>query len=271
MSWTSRGRLLRVLGALSATIALGAWLVFASTVAGHFPRASANPTGASPGVYEAAIGNVDTLPLSALQAGTSVTGPSSSVIYGPVGVNVNATKVLVGQEPSVAGAPAGPPEVGVIGVQGNVRSPAVPLAGKAIAVAMDPVNANVAFVLEANATQALVQEVNMGSSPPAGPAVTSLGAGLQVFAPTSIAISPSGATLFVGGTVGDGFFGIEAIQVANPPRTPCGRRNQTGACPLKLEAWSVWPSAPDGLVPLRGRHQGSRGRHRCRLRPQLAA
>ncbi len=210
MSWTSRRRRLRVLGAVSATFALGAGLVFASAVAGHSPRASANPTGASPGVYEAAIGNVDTLSLSTLQAGTSVSGAKSSVIYGPVGVNVNATKVLVGQEP---------PEVGVIDVQGNVRSPAVPLAGRAIAVAMDPANANVAFVLEANANpnaEALVQEVNMGASPPGGPAVTSLGAGLPVFAPTSIAISPSGATLYVAGTVGDGLFGIEAIPVANP-------------------------------------------------------
>jgi chitodextrinase len=248
MNWTSRWRRLRVPGAISATIALGAGLVFASAVAGHSPRASANPTGASPGVYEAAIGNVDTLPLSTLQAGTSVSGPSSSVIYGPVGVNVNATKVLVGQEPSVPGVPAGPPEVGVIDVQGNVRSPAVPLAGKAIAVAMDPVNANVAFVLEANANaEALVQEVNMGASPPGGPAVTSLGAGLQVFAPTSIGISPSGATLFVGGTVGDGFFGIEATQVANPTQSTVWSAQSNGSVTFAAGGVVSLALSPDGL------------------------
>ena len=61
---------------------------------------------------------------------------------------------------------------------------------------MDPANANIAFVLENDDGSGSIERVNIGVSPPA---VTPFVPGPMDVNGSSIAISPDGATLYVGG------------------------------------------------------------------------
>jgi PKD domain len=216
MTRSGRRRRLRRLGGGSSALVIVAGLALAATVGGGAPHASANLVGASPGVFVGATGNVDTLSLSSIQSGTTGSGSRANTEYGPIGVNATGTNALEGAT-AFATLSFVPPAVQVINVSSGARSPGSRLAADPIGVAMDPADANTAFVLEGNDGAASIERVNIGVSPPM--VTPFVNAPMDVSGPTSIAISPDGATLYVGGSVGDGFFGVEGIQVGAPTET----------------------------------------------------
>jgi PKD domain len=214
MIGTSGRRHLRALGAACSVLVLAAGMVLVATIAGGASRALANLTGASPPVFVTAAGAVDELPLSSIQSGTTVSGSTSNTEFGPIAINATATKVLVAETP-LATTTFVPPGLEVINVAGGGPSAPTPLPASPISLAMDPINPNIAFVLENDDGSASIERVNIGVSPPA---VTPFVAGPMNVNGGSIAISPDGATLYVGGGIGD-TVGVEAVHVANPAIT----------------------------------------------------
>src|SRR5262249_36150575 len=130
--------------------------------------------------------------------------------------NVNASKAVLGAAAPPAGTFAVPPEIVVVDVAtGGVT--ATPPKQTPLAIAADPTNAAIAYVLEGTVSCGQIVRVNVRSTPPTDPVLAGGGA----FAPsmccalTSLAISRDGKTLFVG-EQGDGFAGIGVVPVGNP-------------------------------------------------------
>jgi hypothetical protein len=242
---------LRVFGAAISAFLLGVGLVVALSVAGGAPRAAANPTGASPGVYVAANGNGGQIATYTLNGALHGAGPTSFVPAGSsvdcIGINASAQQVLVGFSVfSAAGVSPWNAEVVNVANPGT-NPPSVALAGEPVGVAMDPVHANFAYVLESvtlpnQTTVARVDRIDMGGPiPTAQPIVTptsSIG-GSKVWPggllprPRSIAISPNGSTLYVG--------------VASDPRVSSGELAQIYSVPLGAGSIRVWSNNP-GIV-----------------------
>jgi hypothetical protein len=107
-----------------------------------------------------------------------------------------------------------------------------------VGIAADPTNPNRAYVVETGQ----IDVVNLAVSPPAVTAIS-----VNNFAggpPTSVAITPDGATLYVG-VSGDGFGLVQSFPVANPSNTVAwdGRTQNTG---IQLDNVSDLAVAPNG-------------------------
>jgi hypothetical protein len=190
---------LSALALVALTIAFG--------VAGGPSRAAANPSGASPEVY-AAGGDVEGLQLGAVEAGgapehVDVTQTSleeqEGFVFGPVAINANATLMVVGgnfiDDP--------PPQWQLV----NARTGALvgtfhPQAGFAVAVAMDPVNPSLAYAIEQTDSGAYeVNQLDLSTLSDTVLVTQLAPAGTPAPDLTSIAISPDGTTIYVGGIV----------------------------------------------------------------------
>jgi hypothetical protein len=219
MTGAARRVRLRVLGAGTAALLLGAGLVLAVSVAAGAPRAAANPSGQSPRVYVTGDGGngglVNILSLDGVKGGAAsvgtVTGVPPGASVGPVAFNITTADALIGTSTD-----SGSFQVSAIDVKsGAVSGPPVQLNASPIGIAADPVNAALAFVLLETGE---VDQVQIGTTTPA-PLVASLPGdngndGLPV-TPHSIAVAPDGGTVYVGW--GDrGGFGVDSIAVASP-------------------------------------------------------
>ncbi len=198
-------------------MALAVGLVVAIGLTAGAPRAAANPSGASPAVYVAGVGpnsgEVGTLTLAGIKGGgaTSTILSGLGVTVGPVAVNATATTAVVGYTPTAQTfQPA--PRVAVINVATGGVTGSVPVLATPIGFAMDPANPDLAWVLAETAADPAIEEINIGVTPPTVTTLTTTFDGPVT--PTSIAISPNGATLFVGGEKDDTYV-IDSIPIAH--------------------------------------------------------
>jgi hypothetical protein len=218
MTRLARRRRLRVFGASGTALLLSVGVVVALTVAGGAPRAAANPAGAAPKVYLTGnTGNgglVRALSLGAVESGgagsAGITGIPPGAAVGPVAMNITATFALIGTSTD-----AGSFQVSAVAVNtGAVAGQPTALNATPIGIAANPTNAGSAFVLLSSGE---VDEIQIGVTNPTAQVVASLpgdiGDQLRV-TPRSIAVSPDGATVYVGW--GDrGGYGVDAIDVAS--------------------------------------------------------
>jgi len=210
MTLMARRRQLRVVSACCSAIALAVGLVVAMSVAGGAPHAAANPTGASPTVYVTGSGGqVDGFALSALTAGNAspIHTPAPGGGLGPVALNVNATRVLVG----AAATETASSGVYVLNATSGAVLTQIALPCTPLGIAADPNNANIAYVLEnARCFMPRIYEINISTS-----AVTGISADFGKQLVTSIAVSPDSATLYVGGQIGEAYV-IDSVPISDP-------------------------------------------------------
>jgi PKD repeat protein len=203
MSRATRRRRWRIVVAASTAFAL-AGVVVAISVAGKAGHAAANPASAR--VYVAANGNGGQVASYSLGGVVQGQGPSTFIPAGgsvdSVGINVTASTALVGFSVfSNSGESFGAEAVNL--ATNGVSNP-VGLSGVPTGLAMDPVDPNLAYVLEAVPAPnnpvgvARIDQINLAFNPPTDrPWITTWPGGALPTA-RSIAISPNGSTLYVG-------------------------------------------------------------------------
>src|SRR5262249_20886778 len=131
-------------------------------------------------------------------------------------VNVTGTKAIFGAASPPAAVLALPPAIDVADVAtGTVTGTTTRQTPTAIAA--DPTNPAIAYVLEGSGSSGQIDRVNLATTPPTD---TSLGPAIG-FAPNiccalpSLVISPDGGTLFVG-EGGEGFAGMGVVRMGTP-------------------------------------------------------
>lgn len=229
---------------ISAVVAAAGSLIGLGTVGLSSP-AGANPSGASPGVFVVGPGSTGNGPVvrttvAAIDSG-GASGASPTTLGSRVtaaAINTRATKVAFGLLSPPAGIAALPPRIAVEDLSTSALS-SVPTKASPIGIAADPTNPNQAYVLESvpnpsgGAPSTEIDTVGLSTSPPSDTLLVNL-----AIAPSSIAISPDGSTLFVGGNSG-GDSAIEAVQVANTAQTAL---SLTGRRPGSVVDLAVAPS-----------------------------
>jgi PKD repeat protein len=196
-------------------------LVLAISVAGRARPAAANSPSAQ--LYATANlgarGLLDRFNLASVISGgaTPNNNPTlGNAPLGPVAVNVTGTKAVFGAATPPAGILALPPAIDVVDVAtGTVTGTTTTQTPTAIAP--DPTNPAMAYVLEGSGSSGQIDRVNVATSPPTDTLLVtgSNFAGNICCSLTSLAISPDGKTLFVG-EEGDGFAGIGVVPIGNP-------------------------------------------------------
>jgi hypothetical protein len=195
----------RWLAAAASAAVVAAGLSVLGLVAGA-GRASANPTGASPSLYVTSGDAADTLSLDQVDSGgapaSTISGwPSSAApIVGPVAISADASRAVVGATLYPGSAQMSGDlvvaDVAASSVAGTISLG--PGSSTPAGIAMDPTNPSVAYVAEPSGPDVQVDQVDISAM--TGPlTVATITFGGLTFTPSSVAISPDGQTVFVGG------------------------------------------------------------------------